>query len=148
VAVRTSVEELARSSDAVLRGAVARRAAHRAGTRVYTEVTVRTAEVWRGSVPAEVTVRVPGGEVAELGQRVDGAPTFTDREDVVLFLTADGVGGFRVNGLAQGKFRVEGGVAAPDLSRMTFARTEVRAGERAAEPMPVGELERRVREAR
>ena len=148
VAVRASVEQLARGSDAVVRGTVIRQAAHRAGTRIYTEVTLRTTAVWRGAAPAEVRVRVPGGEVDGLGQRVDGAPEFTKGEEAVVFLAADGAGGFRVQGLSQGKFRVDGASAAPDLRRTGFARSEVGAGERASEPMPVDELERRVKGTR
>jgi hypothetical protein len=148
LSVRTSVEELARGSDAVVRGTVIRRSGHRAGTRIYTEVTLRTAAVWRGTAPAEVTVRVPGGVVGNLGQRVDGAPELTQGEEAVLFLEADRAGGFRVHGLAQGKFRVEGASAAPDLRRTAFARSAVREGERAAEAMPLDELERRVRGTR
>lgn len=148
VAVQASVEDLARTSDVVVRGSIARRSARRVGPRIYTEVTLRAAAVWRGSAPAEVTVRVPGGEVGNLGQRVDGAPVFAEGEEVVLFLSGDRRGAFQVNGLAQGKFRVDGASASPDLSGVHFVRSEVRVGERAAESMPLQELERRVREAR
>jgi hypothetical protein len=148
LAVQVSVEDLARTSDAVVRGVVQRRAGVRAGTRIYTEVEVRAAEVWRGAAPATVKVQVPGGVVGDIGQRVDAAPVFSDGEEVVLFLSRSGEHPFRVNGLAQGKFKVEGLQAKPDLSSTTFVKREVARGERAAEPMGLAELERRAREAR
>jgi hypothetical protein len=148
LAVQVSVEGLARTSEAVVRGVVQRRTGVRAGSRIYTEVEVRAADVWRGAAPAVVKVQVPGGVVGDVGQRVDASPLFADGEEVVLFLARPGGRAWRVNGLAQGKFRVEGGQAKPDVSRLVFHKREVEPGERAAEPMTVAELERRVREVR
>jgi hypothetical protein len=147
-AERVSVEALARASDAVVRGRVERRASRRVGPRIYTDVEVRAADVWRGGAPAVVKVVVPGGVVDGIGQRVDGAPSFTPGEEVVVFLSAGLRGEFRVNGLAQGKFRVEAGLVRPDLSGTVFLGGEAARGERIVEAMSVDELERRVREAR
>src|SRR5512143_1939942 len=76
VAVPASVEDLARTSDAVIRGRVMKVSSrwsddHR---RIFTDVEVETSSVWRGSAPARVTVVVPGGAVGEIEQRVGGAP--------------------------------------------------------------------------
>jgi hypothetical protein len=50
-------------------------------------------------------------------------PQFEPGEEVVLFTEADGEGGERVLGLAQGKFRVgPGGALSQDLSGLRFAR--------------------------
>jgi hypothetical protein len=145
-----SVEELARSSDAVVRGRVTAATSELSedGRRVYTTYDVRTAAALRGRIPTVVRVMVPGGVVGRLGQRVDGAPTLARGEDVVLFVKRAGPEAFRVTGLAQGKFSIAGAVARPDLSQLYFVRTSVRAGERRSEEMPLAELERRVRSAR
>ena len=148
IADRASVEALARTSDAVVRGRVERRVSRMVGNRIVTDVEVRARGVWRGAAPQVVKVTVPGGEVGDLGQRVDGMATFSDGEEVVVFVAHASDGSWRVNGAAQGKFTVEGAQARPDLTKVTFARNELRAGERAAEPMTVAELERRVKEAR
>ena len=50
-----------------------------------------------------------------IGQRVDGAPAFAGGEEVVVFLNRAEAGGYRVAGLAQGKFSVAGMNATPDL---------------------------------
>jgi hypothetical protein len=151
LAVPATVEDLARSSDAVLRGKVLGVSARWAEDqrRIVTYVDVAPTSVWRGSAPARVTVLVPGGIVGDIGQRVDGAPGFSKGEEVVVFLAAAEDRAFRVTGLAQGKFTVDGAAARPQLSRVSFVpRAGVRAGERLVEQMDVAELERRVRSAK
>jgi hypothetical protein len=151
VAVPVSVEDLARSSDAVVRGRVVKLTARRSndGRRIFTYAEVEPTAVWRGGAPAHVTVVVPGGVVGDIGERVDGAPAFSEGEEVVLFLGKLGEREFQVHGMAQGKFAVAKGQALPNLSRLAFVKgPALREGERRAEPMAVDELERRVREAR
>lgn len=149
-AVAVSVEELARTSDAVVRGKVAGAKAkwsddHR---RISTTFELTRVAVLRGRAPARPRVVVPGGEIGRVGQRVDAAPSLKVGEEVVLFLQRDRRGSFRVNGLAQGKFSVSGGLARPDLSNLVFEQSSVSAGERRVAEMPLAELERRVRSVR
>jgi hypothetical protein len=151
LAVPSTVEDLARSSAAVVRGKVLSARAHWSSDhlRIFTTAEVEVASAWRGAAPARVQVVVPGGVVGNLGQRVDGMPTFTAAEEVVLFLArSGGAGPYRVAGHAQGKFTVEGGRVRPDLSRTAFVGAPLRAGERRSEEMGLDELERRVRAAR
>jgi hypothetical protein len=149
-AVAVSVEELARQSDAVVRGQVVEKHAQRTedGLRIFTVVELQRAAALRGRAQPRLQVVVPGGIVGRMGQRVDGAPSFIPGEEVVVFLQRAGAERFRVTGLAQGKFTVTGGRAYPDLSHLTFVRTSVGAGERRVEEMPLQELERRVRSTR
>jgi hypothetical protein len=149
-AYAVSVEDLARTSDAVVRGRVDGSVAELSDDkqRVYTTYDLRIGTTLRGRTPSVVRVMVPGGVVGRLGQRVDGAPSLGRGEDVVLFLKRAGPDAYVVTGLAQGKFSVAGAVARPDLSHLHFVRTSVRAGERRSEEMPLPELERRVRTAR
>jgi hypothetical protein len=144
-AVAASVEELARASDVVVRGRVVSTTARWSDGRIYTYAEVEVSDSLRGSAPARVTVVTPGGEVGDLGQRVDGAAIFTSGEEVVVFLGKPQAGRYRVSGLAQGKFAIEGKVATPSLGRVDFVSSQVRVGERRAEAMSVGELESRVR---
>jgi hypothetical protein len=149
-AVSVTVEELARASDAVVRGRVIASRAQKTddGLRVYTTYAVRTHAVLRGQAPGAVKVQVPGGVVGRMGQRVDAAPQLAAGEDVIVFLKRAGPDAFRVTGLAQGKFSVRGKVARPDLSGLQFVSASAREGERRSEEMPLAELERRVRSAR
>ena len=151
IANQASVEELARASDAVVRGRVVNVSARRSsdGKRISTYAEVETDSVWRGSAPARLTVVVRGGVVGDIGEKVFGAPTFSQGEEVVVFLGRTDGSFYRVRGLAQGKFSVANGKARPDLSGLTFPEgSALRAGEHRAEAMSVGELEQRVRAAR
>ncbi len=149
----TSVEEVARGSDAVLRGRVVSTAARatRDG-RIVTDVEIAVADAWKGARPDTVRVVVPGGRLPGVAMRVDAAPTFVAGEEVVVFVSrgrgADG--SWRGNGLALGKWRVAGADAHPASAGAAVlpAARPLAAGERQVEPMPVAELERRVRAAR
>lgn len=146
-AIALSVEGLTRSSDAVVRGQVRRAAPTLSpdGRRIFTLVDVEVASTWRGDARRTVQVIVPGGVVGNIGQRVDGAPSFAEGEEVVVFLQRAEANGFRVAGLAQGKFQVAGTNATPDLAHLNMVARQVQAGERPAEAMSVAELEQRVR---
>jgi hypothetical protein len=150
VAVAVSVEELARGSDVVVRGRVSRVSSFWTadGARIMTVAELSPSETWRGTTPGPVQVLVPGGVVGDIGQRVDGAPTFATGEEVVVFLWRSGEGAFRVRGLAQGKFTVVADAARPALAHTRAVGVRLAAGERLAGPMGVAELERRVRSAR
>jgi hypothetical protein len=146
----TTVEAMARRSDAVVRGFVVSRRSEWAGEgkRIITVVEIETSDVWRGEAPAAFTVVVPGGTVGGIGQHVAGAPQFTVGEEVALFLRRAGPGRFRVKNLALGKFAIQNGDAAPRLDGVGFVDGALTAGERRVEPMSAAELERRVRSAR
>ncbi len=147
--VATSVEETARSSEVVARGRVVSTAsrATRDGRGIVTEVEIAIESAWKGSPDATVRVVVPGGRLAHVAQIVDAAATFEDGEEVVVFLARQGAV-WRVMGHALGKYRVEGLDAKPSLEQAVVLQRPLAAGERAAGPMPVAELERRVRAAK
>jgi hypothetical protein len=146
----TTVEEVARTSDAVVRGRVVAVAARstRDG-RIVSDVEIAVDEAWKGAPDPVVRVVVPGGRLPHLAMRVDAAPEFEPGEEVVVFL-ARGAKGWHVNGLAQGKFRVEAGGARPasEAAAVLPRAAPLPPGERQVGPMPVSELERRVRAAR
>jgi hypothetical protein len=146
--VATSVEDVARSSEAVVRGRVVSREARatRDG-RIVTEVEVAVAQAWKGAPGRSVRLVVPGGSLGSIAMSVDAAPTFTDGEDVVLFLVREGRG-WHVNGWSLGKYRIEDGEARPGLGGAEILPRALAAGERAVGPMKLAELERRVRAAR
>jgi hypothetical protein len=148
--VTPSVEEMARTSDAVVHGRVVDTASRTtpAGKIVTeVEVAVESAGEWKGATGASVRLVVPGGSANGLALRVDAAPTFAPGEEVVLFL-ARGGGTWFVNGLALGKFLVVAGEARPAVTGAHLLSKPLPAGEREVAPMGLGELEQRVRAAR
>jgi len=148
--VATSVEETARSSEAVVRGRVLSTASRftRDGRGIVTEAEIGVDAVWKGEAAATVRVVVRGGRVGSIAQWVDAAATFEQGEEVVVFLAGGGGGVFRVMGQALGKYRVNGIEARPALGEEDVLPRPLAAGERAVGPMAVAELERRVRAAR
>jgi hypothetical protein len=146
--VAPSVEELARTSDVVVRGRVvdvASRAA--AGRRVVTEVEVAVESAWRGAPEATVRLVVPGGRAGGLALKVDSAPELAPGDEVVLFLSRSGAA-WRLNGQALGTFRVVGRDARAAVEGARVLPGPLAAGERRVGTMPLDELERRVRAAR
>ncbi|WP_242393709.1 hypothetical protein [Anaeromyxobacter oryzisoli] len=144
-----SVEEAARSSDAVARGTVVRMASRYApgSGRIVTDVEIAVSSAWKGSPGERVTVTVPGGQVGGVGQYVDAAPVFAVGEEVVVFL-ARRPGAWLVNGLAMGKWTIAGASATPAVHAEDQRYRPLAAGEAPIAPMATAELERRVREAR
>ncbi len=147
--VTTSIEEAARSSEAVVRGRVLSTAARVTddGRRVVTEVELAVESAWKGAPGTTVRLVVPGGTTPTLAMWVDAAPTFEPGEEVVVFLGRQG-SAWRVMGHALGKYRVKGAEALPAVSHDEVLPRALPPGERAAGAMPVAELERRVRSAR
>jgi len=147
---QTSVEALARTSDAVVRARVLRTASRltRDG-RIVTEVELAVDEAWKGAPGRSLRLLVPGGRVGRLAMTVDAAPGFEVGEEVVVFAARRG-SAWHVNGHALGKYRIErsDGRAAASLGGARVLPRRLAAGERAVESMGVAELERRVRSAR
>lgn len=147
--VATSVEQTARASDAVVRGTVMSKAARFTadGNGIVTEVEIAVASAWKGEPGSTVRVVVRGGEVGNLGMKVDASPAFQDGEEVVVFLARRGQG-WRVAGNALGKYRVEGREVRPASGSARILPRPLPRGERLVETMTVDELEARVRGAR
>src|ERR1700693_3835140 len=104
------VESLTAAADAVVHAQVTRRSSAWApgGGQIFTTVVLRPIEIWKGDPAAEIVVLVPGGEVGELSQTVQGAAAFEENEEVVVFLRRRASGVFDVERLSLGKFAVTG----------------------------------------
>ena len=103
------VASLTQSSDAVVHGKVTKTESRWSGDhkRIVPDVWVDVAEFLKGKGNKTVVVQQPGGEVDGIGQRVSGLASFSEGEEVVLFLERQGTERYRLAGMAQGKFRVE-----------------------------------------
>lgn len=77
------------------------------GGRIVTYSRVDVQETVAGSRVSSVWVRTLGGEVGELGQRVDGEATLEIGKPCLLFLEATETGAFVVAARAQGQFFLE-----------------------------------------
>jgi hypothetical protein len=141
------VESLTAAADAVVYGQVVRRSSAWApgGGQIFTTVVLRPIETWKGASAGEVSVLVPGGELGELSQTVQGAAAFNDAEEVVVFLHRRAPGTYGVERLALGKFVV--GASAGSLKRAHRDRrglTCLRCGPAESDDLPLEELRARV----
>jgi hypothetical protein len=104
--MRMSLEQLVSAAPLIVRarcqGSMV--SAERGEIRTITSFEVR--EVWKGSAPAVLRVRLLGGRTAQLTSHVEGVPQFRPGEDVVLFLEPKRNGSYSVLSWAQGTFRI------------------------------------------
>ncbi len=115
--VKKSIEELTYEANVILAGEVKSMESrwNTERTLIYTYVTISVREYTK-ALPGmrevkEITVKVPGGEVGDIGLKVSDTPEFREGEEVFLFLRVEELPIFRVAGLFQGKYTIEGGKA-------------------------------------
>ena len=143
------VASLTSAADAVVRGRVARiTSAWVDGTPqsglIYTTVELEPLEWWKGEPAAgRVLVRVPGGSVGELGQLSQGAATFTDGEEVVVFLRKLAPQSYAVERWNLGKFTVKPRSGRALRSREGVTCVQCRPGE--PDELALGDLRARVK---
>lgn len=111
------VASLTAAADVVVHAQVVRRSSAwgAGGGQIFTTVVLRPLETWKGEIEAQLSLLVPGGEVGDLSQTVQGAAIFRDGEEVVVFLHRRTAGVYSVDRLALGKFAV--GAALPSLPK-------------------------------
>ena len=73
---------------------------------IFTDTRFHVLETEKGSLPASIVVRQPGGKFQHLVSHVEGAPEFRIGEEVYLFLWGRPGRQFYVLGWSQGTFRV------------------------------------------
>jgi hypothetical protein len=87
--------ELMVRSDLVVSGAVVSTNSHWDATKtlIYTDVVIATERFDKGSAGSQVTVRVPGGEVGDVGLAVEDMPVFVTGQRITVYLVkaTDGV---------------------------------------------------------
>jgi hypothetical protein len=108
VLVSMDFPELAASADAIVHGRVVSVQARwmDGRRRIESLVTIEVAEYLRGDFGSPLTIRVPGGDFGGYRSVFVGAPTFSEGDEVILFLGARGPSLPFVVGLNQGVFRV------------------------------------------
>ncbi|HYC77396.1 MAG TPA: hypothetical protein VEI02_07190 [Planctomycetota bacterium] len=104
-----SLEELVRGSECVVLADVESVSSQwdAEGRMIYTYVTLKVAECWKGAPAQTVVVRVPGGQVGDVRVRVSESPVFLAGERVAAFLRSRN-GATEVTGWFRGKLTVTG----------------------------------------
>jgi len=106
--VMLTVEELARSADAVVHGRVVAIEVRRDGEgRVYTQVELVLEDVWKGRMAGHTCVLVHGGgTLGEVDVRASGQAEFAIGDELVAYMTRSPRGEWITVGLSQGRFEI------------------------------------------
>jgi hypothetical protein len=102
------VKQIAAEAELIVRGTVESKTVRRdSASRIYTEVELKVAEVWKGKfLEPALTLLHPGGVLGEQITEVFGQPEYIIGEEVVVFLARNPQGKFVTIGLGNGKFTV------------------------------------------
>jgi len=152
VFVPMSVEDLARSSAAIVIGTVHDLTGIEERGRVFTLVSVAVEQTLSGELPGStITLKENGGSVPGRQEVIFGAPRFQPGEHVLLFLTVRPDGSLRTNQLAQGKFSIETDTAGVPRATQRFGSGSLvvipPGGTPPSGPVPLDELLSIVRNA-
>jgi hypothetical protein len=100
------LEDLVRESTSIVEGTVAGAVVHRLDKGpIVTDISVRVDATLKGEVVPEITVRLQGGRIGNIAQRMAGQASFHEGERVLLFLAEDGQLAYTV-GMELGKFEI------------------------------------------
>jgi hypothetical protein len=103
---RMSLEKMARAAPLIVRARCAGNSTGWDAGEIWTFTNFDVEEIWRGSAPPEISVRLLGGRVGNLTSTVSGVPRFQPGEEVILFLEPTPRGDFSVTSWTQGTLRI------------------------------------------
>ncbi len=119
---------------------------------IDTFISVAVTRYLKGNMGPQVVFRVAGGQIGYLRSVRVGAPAFREGDEVVLFLSDDGVAIPRIVGFNQGVYRVTTDratgmrmVASPVLMGDVTTATPIVRGDPSRKPMPLAQFEDQVR---
>jgi hypothetical protein len=103
---RLSLDQLAAAADATARVRCTSAQSRWENGQIWTVTTFVVLETMKGTLPAQIIVRLPGGRVGHLTATVDGTPKFSPGDEVIAFLEKSRAGGFSVAAWVEGTFRI------------------------------------------
>jgi hypothetical protein len=103
---RMSLERMSQITKTIARVRCVSNATTRDTGEIWTVTTFDVQQTWRGSLPAEITVRLLGGSSGGITSTVSGVPRFAVGEEAILFLEGTRQGDFSVVSWEQGTFRI------------------------------------------
>jgi hypothetical protein len=131
--IQLSLPQLIQGAETIALGTVTRQVSawNATHTAIFTDVTMEVEEAMKGTVGPEVTFRIAGGEVGDIGMRTSTHPMFRIGERVIVFLHTEGSTA-QLFGLKQGKFTVSDGTVTQDGQEMSVSdfKAAIRAASR------------------
>lgn len=154
--IALDVPTLSRQASLIVTGRVTRVESRMTAdqSRIVTDIDIEVAETLKGEFRKTLTLVQTGGTVGDRSQKMHGLATFTQGEEVLLFLEPRGSQRFATVGMAQGKFLIQRASDGQDTVRadpeaqgaLIDAVTGQRVNAKTA-PWPLSELKRQVRQA-
>ena len=103
---RMSVADLSRVAHTVVRARCVTSSTRWDTGEIWTFTTFDVGETWKGSAPAQITVRLLGGQAGNFTFTVSGVPRFAPSEELILFLERTSAQDFSIVSWMQGNFRI------------------------------------------
>src|SRR6266404_2719029 len=103
---RLSLDQLAAAADATARVRCSSAQSRWENGQIWTATTFDVLETLKGTLPQQITVRLPGGRVGHFTAIVDGTPKLNAAEEAVVFLERSRGGEFSVAAWVEGTFRI------------------------------------------
>jgi hypothetical protein len=103
---RMSLPDLSRAAHTIVRARCVANSTRWDTGEIWTFTTFEVEEIWKGSAPAQITVRLLGGKSGNLTSTVSGVPRFAPDEELVLFLEPTPAQDFSIVSWMQGTFRI------------------------------------------
>ena len=103
---RMSVPDLSRAAHVVVRARCVTSSTRWDAGEIWTFTTFDVEETWKGSAPAQITVRLLGGSAGNFTSTVSGVPRFAPGEELILFLERTPAQDFSIVSWMQGTFRI------------------------------------------
>jgi hypothetical protein len=103
---RMSITDLSRAARTVVRARCITNSTRWEAGEIWTFTTFDVEEIWKGSAPAQITVRMLGGSAGNLTSTVSGVPRFSPGEELILFLERTPAQDFSIVSWMQGTFRI------------------------------------------
>lgn len=104
--MRMSLVQISQAAQAIVRARCIGNSTGWDAGEIWTFTSFEVREVWHGSSPPRISVRLLGGRVGNITSSVSGVPRFHAGEDIVLFLERTPRGDFSVVSWEQGTFRI------------------------------------------
>ena len=104
--VRMSLDQMGQAADTIVRGRCISASSRWEAGAIWTFAEVDVVEALKGSPPARIQVRLPGGRVGHLATKVEDAPRLQPGEEKILFLERTRAGDYSVTAWVEGAFRI------------------------------------------
>src|SRR6202049_2626249 len=104
--LRMSLSQMAEAADTIVRGRCVATSSRWDAGSIWTFADVDLIEILKGSPPARIIVRLPGGHAGNMATHIDAAPSLKPGDEKILFLEKTRANDYAVTAWTEGAFRI------------------------------------------